>query len=979
MTTKENENKTPQLSQKSQKIEAKTYLKLLTKINPKDYIGKELCTTCHKEVKDSQQSISCDTCPRWTHRKCCKISIKKFRKLAQTKNFEWFCRNCREDDEKYEPTPNSYQEITEKNDMPDSIDQVKKSKNDLLITHLNCRSVGNKFEELQNTIDIINPDIICMSETWFDNSVPPNAHIPEGYNLIRKDRNENFQMKYKKNNGGGVAILYRTYLNITEKKSLNDDTEDILWAQVQMKNSFLLGVVYRPDYSQMIEDSEKECTLEKNIRKASEISNQIFITGDFNIDIRDPNDKFNSSLKDIYKPYGLKQQIKKSTRIDPKTGKGKIIDHIWTTPEIEVKSSGTFIGISDHLGVFAKLPKSFTNFEPKSMIKFRDFKNYDKEKFATDFSQELSESNIEQLIQQKKLNKATETLVDIINKVASTHAPIRFRRRKKRKKVPWMTQELRDKINNKNKLIQDLYTTGNPSLQKRVKNEQNVITYLKRLLKTTYVRKQLKKAGKDPAKLYKVYNYLLGKLHFTETEPEGMTQEKANKCNKFFSTVGETLVKHPNTLENMPSSSKNQEQPTFQFQNDSVENVEKMINDLNEKTATGNDEINVKLIKDLKKEISPILMKIINLGYEINDFPSIMKSAIIKPIYKKENKNDIANYRPIAILPALSKIIERSAAKQLVCFFEENKKFTKSQHAYRKMHGTITCLAEIINNIYRAIDNKQHVAIVTLDLSKAFDCLNHQLLLKKLSNLGLEDPSISWMKAYLSNRTQITKFKNFTSSVESPKTGVPQGSILGPLLFICFTNDLPPTFNNICSINAYADDTQLLVTANSTEELKEKIKLAIDRAQTWFENNYMKINTDKTKILIFNTSPSIKDIKIEITFENQIIEISSEPFVEILGIFIDPDLNWKKQIRRIKRNAMGKIRNLRRIYFMLPLQQRINLYNAIVSPQFDYGDVLWGGCNQKEISSLQRIQNFAMKSILGKKKKIFSKKMHEKT
>ena len=152
------------------------------------------------------------------------------------------------------------------------------------------------------------------------------------------------------------------------------------------------------------------------------------------------------------------------------------------------------------------------------------------------------------------------------------------------------------------------------------------------------------------------------------------------------------------------------------------------------------------------------------------------------------------------------------------------------------------------------------------------------------------------------------------------------------------------------------------------------MKLAIDRAQSWFEENFMKINTDKTKIIIFNTSPESKDIKIEITFENKIIELSSEPFVEILGIFIDPDLNWKKQIRRIKRNAMGKIRNLRRIYFMLPLQQRINLYNAIVSPQFDYGDVLWGGCNQKEIDSLQRIQNFAMKSILGKRKRYSTRK-----
>ena len=953
-------------------------MKFLPKINPKDYIGKELCTACYKEVNDSQQSISCDTCPRWTHRKCCKISIKKFRKLAKIKNFEWYCKCCRTDDEKFENPSQSYLKIKDECNKPDPYEKVKKSKNDLLIIHLNCRSVGNKIEELQNVIDLLEPDIICASETWLDSSFPENSHIPEGFNLIRKDRNENFQIKYKKNSGGGVAILYRTYLNITEKKSLSDDTEDILWAQVQMKNSFLLGVIYRPEYSQMIDDSETECILEKNIRKASEISNQIFITGDFNVDIRDPNDKLNSSLKDAYKPYSLKQYIQKSTRIDPKTGKGKIIDHIWATPEIEIKSSGTFIGISDHLGVYAKLPKSFTNYEPKTMIKFRDFKNYDKEKFASDFTLELTQSNIENLIEEKKLHKATETLVDIVNRIAANHAPIKFRRKKKRRKIPWMTKDLKNKINNKNKLLQDFYTTGNPGLKNRVKSEQNVITSLKRLLKTTYVRKQLKKAGTDPAKLYKIYNYLLGKLHFTDIEPEGMSQEKADKCNKYFSSIGQTLVKHPKNLEITPSSSETEAKPTFQFKNESLEQIEKLIDNLNDKTATGNDEINARLIKDIKKEIAPTLTKLINLGYEMNDFPSCMKSAIIRPIYKKDNKNDIANYRPIAILPALSKIIERSAANQLIAFFEENKLFTKFQHAYRKMHGTITCLAEIINNVYRAIDNKEHVAIITLDLSKAFDCLNHQLLLHKLTKLGLSNPSISWMNAYLTKRTQVTKFKNFTSATESPKTGVPQGSILGPLLFICFTNDLPPNFSDICTVNAYADDTQLLVTAKTISELKIKIKSAIDTAQFWFEKNLMKINTDKTKILIFNTSPETKDIKIEIKFENKIIELKSELFVEILGIFIDPNLNWKKQVRRIKRNAMGKIRNLRRFLYMLPLQQKINLYNAIVSPQFDYGDVLWGGCNQKEVNSLQRIQNFAIKSILGKKRKYSVKKCMKK-
>ena len=232
----------------------KIYLKELPKISAKDYIGKETCTICLKEVKDSQQSISCNSCPRWTHRKCCRIKIKKFKRLAKLKKFDWYCVNCREDDlisdDLYSPPINF-----EIHDLPNKYEIVVKTRNELLIVHLNCRSLVRKEEELQNLLELLDPDIICLSETWFDLSVLPNSHTPEGYKMIRKDRTENFQQKYKKKNGGGVAILYKSKLNINVKNKLNDDTEDILWAEVKMKKSFLLGVLYRPDYSKMLDEN----------------------------------------------------------------------------------------------------------------------------------------------------------------------------------------------------------------------------------------------------------------------------------------------------------------------------------------------------------------------------------------------------------------------------------------------------------------------------------------------------------------------------------------------------------------------------------------------------------------------------------------------------------------------------------------------------------------------------------------------------
>ena len=966
-------NSAPIISNTIRSTNYKNDFKELPKISAKEYIGKEACTICFKEVKDSQQSISCNSCPRWTHRKCCKIKIKKFKRLAKLKSFDWYCVNCREDDNLFDDhsSPVNF----EIHDLPDKYEIVMKTKNELLIIHLNCRSIVRKEEELQNIIEMLDPDIICLSETWLDISVPSNSHIPENYKMIRKDRTENFQQKYKKKNGGGVAILYKSKLNLNIKKTLNDDTEDILWAEVKMKKSFLVGVLYRPSYSKMLDDTDGPSTLEKNIRKATEITNQLIITGDFNIDLRDEENNLTTSLKDTYETFSLKQIVKKPTRVNPGTGKASLIDHIWVSPEINIKSTGTFIGLSDHFGTYTKIPKSFINFEPTPIIKSRNFKNYIKENFAEDIKERLANSNIHSLIKENKLNAATETLIDIIRETASIHAPFKYRKKRKKRKVPWSTTELQNNIKKKNELLFDYHATRNPSLKKKASDDQNKITIMKRKLKKDYTLKGLEEAGTDPAKLWQMYNLLMGTHKPAEdTEPECMSQDKANKYNNFFCQVGQKTIEKPKDYK-IPEALHNENSaPNFSFEFETIANTEKYIDLLNEKTATGSDEINAKLIKDIKKEISPILTDLLNLGYEKSMFPDCLKSAIIKPIYKNDNKNDIANYRPIAILTALSKIFERSAQIQLTSHFEGNNLITIFQHAYRKGHGTITCLAESLNHIYKEIDSNKYAAIVTLDLSKAFDCLDHKLLLHKLKKLGLTEPTLLWMKSYLENRNQVTKFKNFISSTGITNTGVPQGSILGPLLFICFTNDLPENLSEICKVNAYADDTQLIITAKSTQELKEKIESAIEMAQSWFRNNLMKINSDKTNILIFNTSPETKNIKIKIKHNEHIIEKKSEPFVEILGIYIDQDLNWKKQINRIKRNAMGKIRNLSRIYHLLPLKHRINLYSAIVSPMFDYGDVLWSGCSQKLRNSLQRIQNFAIKSILGKKRRYSTRK-----
>ena len=940
------------------------YLNELTKISPNDYIGKDLCTQCHKIVKWTQEAISCTDCERWTHRKCCKMKKKKYKNLTKIKSFIWFCPKCRKDD----PIYGNYDVLSLTQMLPEDPESIVKQKNEFIIAHLNSRSLVNKEEELQTFIDHMDPDIICITESWFDGSVPNTSHIPRGYKMIRKDRSEEFQQKYKVNKGGGVAIVYKAHLKITQKENLSEKEEDILWVHVNNRNSFLLGVVYRPSYSNMLDENEGDSLLELSIQRATEITNRMIITGDFNVNLNEPETSNPSTLIDIMKTYKLSQLIKKDTRIDINTGKGTLIDHLWATPEMNIKASGTCLGISDHLGIYAKMNKINESPPIAPKIKFRNYKNYNKEKFGIDFYNNMMQSNLDTLIKNEDVNGATELLIKLIQDTASQHAPLVIKKkRQEKKKMPFATEELKAMIIKKNQVLKDYFATNNPMLRKIISKQQNVIKNIKTKLKKKFVEEKMNLAGKDPTKLWRIYKYLTGRNQdHQETEPDFMTQTKANSFNEYFATVGDNPNFKIKSTSPTPANKPNRN--TFSFQPETTTKIEKLIDKLKENTAIGNDDVGAKLIKDLKNHLTPILTKLINLGYQTCTFPNIMKNAIIRPIFKEGDTNNIRNYRPIAILPTLSKIFERAATDQLVKFLEENNILSPCQHAYRKQHSTITCLVEAVNHIHRSLDNKKHTAIALLDLSKAFDCINHDILIRKLSYQGLHPSSTSWISSYLKNRMQRTKFQNLTSEERPTTNGVPQGSILGPLLFICYTNDFPDTLKNICKPICYADDTQLLLTADSEEELKTNMKLMIEKAQSWFNENSLRINTDKTKVLIFKNNRNPEKLQIQVRDSNNTYTLTPRPFLKILGIFIDKDLNWKKQINITKRNSMNVVRNVHRINHLLKLKHKINLYNGIISPLFDYGDVLWGGCLQKDAKRLQSVQNFAIKSIVGKRK-----------
>ena len=848
----------------------------------------------------------------------------------------------------------------------------KKSGNLFKIHHLNCRSATGKKEDIFQYVEEHEPDIVVLSETWFDDSITNKICEPPKYKIIRKDRSLKFKEKYgKEGMGGGVAILYKSYLKLEIMEPIKEEAEEILWVRVKGKKSFILGAIYITEYCELLNEKTGESILENHLREVNSNNCDIMLIGDFNVDLlenklssKKKRDK--DTLKNLMDNYGFEQKISKPTRIDKHTDRKSLIDHIWTNAT-NVVNWGVNIGISDHQGIFITINKE-KEIKKLSKIKIRNFKNYDPKKFCNDLNTFLTESQVNLYMKNNNVNLATNELVNTIIKTLDIHAPfIEIFPKDKKIYVPWYNTELREKLQLKKEMLKDSITHGKNVYKNPLKNLTNLINALKKSLKKDYIEKKIEEAGEDPKKIWALINALTGRNSIEVQEPDNLTQKRVDNHNNFFATIGTNIQEKMNI--DLETNNIKWDFPAFEFQNINSTTVEKLINFIKKDVATGSDTISAKILKDSKTLLSPILAELINISYKTQTFPECLKKAVVKPIYKKDSKdiNAISNYRPISILPVISKIFEKDAANQISKFLEENAILNLYQHAYRKGHSTVTCLFELINFVFESVEEKcSKIAVITLDLSKAFDTIHHELLLKKLKNLNLNENSVKYIESYLKNRKQVTKFSNFISKEEEIKSGVPQGSILGPLLFLCFVNDLPEAFTGICKFLSYADDTQLIVKADSIENLKKKVKETIVIAQKWYTKNGLKNNSGKSKVLFFMHD---KIEKIPVIDEETGKEIKTKNSLKILGVHVDKDLTFTKQINIIKRNAINVIRQVSRINKFLPLKLKVTLYKTLISPIFNYCDIIWGGCNKKDSKKLQCAQNFAIRTIVGKSKR----------
>ena len=440
--------------------------------------------------------------------------------------------------------------------------------------------------------------------------------------------------------------------------------------------------------------------------------------------------------------------------------------------------------------------------------------------------------------------------------------------------------------------------------------------------------------------------------------------------NKYFTSISNKLKEEScdNTLPydfsklNAYVESKIPQNVTFQIPFMKLNDLLSIINSLDPNKATGLDGISAKLLKSSVHVICTSLLEIINLSISSGVFPDSLKIAKVNPIHKTGAKDDPANYRPISILSVLSKIIEKHITKHLFAYMNKYSILHKSQSGFRKKYSCNTALINLIDKWLKSIDKGEIVGAVFFDLRKAFDVVDHDLLVQKLSAYKFSDNSLCWIKSYLTDRKQCIIENSAKSSMQTVKSGVPQGSVLGPVLFLLFVNDLP-LFITEAYVDIYADDTTVHTASKVSKTIKTKLQNSSNDFKTYCIQNKMYVHAGKTSLMIIGSRQNISRVEqLEIYIDNEIIkQVDTQ---KLLGVAIDQTLCWDNQVDTVALNIARRITLLKLLSKYVGKDSLNQYYNAYILPIFDYGCWIWGGNTAAQTNRLLKLQKRAARIIL---------------
>ena len=815
------------------------------------------------------------------------------------------------------------------------------SSKDLRVAHLNMCSLRYKIDELRLLQRICGFDILGISETHLDSSVPDNFLQIDGLQLIRRDRT--------KCKGGGVALYYADHLTAVHRKDLLVKDIEAIWIQVKFPvHTTLFSVVYRSELETPNFFENFHGVLEKAWLK----TDSIFVLGDLNCCMLEAQNNPGSTLITsktknllrLFEDFNMQNVIAEPTCITYTTK--SLIDLIVTTKVDVVRCTGVMpLGISDHCLVYATL-KLGSKRPPPKIIRTRNFKNFNAANFKADI--EKIPFHILEIFHHK--DDALWEWELLFKDICNAHAP--FKDVKVRSmSAPWINNTIRHNMNRRFKLFKEANRTKDPSKWAAYKKLRNEITadirrakakHFKDLLadvKTTAEYWNLLSKANNP-KLRKA----IGPLKREDGSLAVDDKEKSNLVNNFFSNIGEKLAGsfQPQYPSDLATSTKIVP---------CVNNIallplaiERKLANLKTNKATGPDDISPKIVKEAGDALLTPLMFLCNMSLKDGYVFSQWKTARVNPVFKKDDETEIGNYRPISLLSVPSKILETIVADSIIHHaFIENKLIIDKQWAYRRGYSTELLLVHM-TEIWSAIDSNKVVGIVLVDFQKAFDCVSHNVLLRKLENdFGINGLLLDWLRSYLDNRKQYTVLNGIVSDLNTVKSGIPQGSVLGPTLFSLYTSDLPEAITTATTY-MYADDTILYCIGDSIDAVISELNKALEELLYWCKTNSLVPHPKKCEAMSLHRGRFTGPLK-ELTLAQHTIKWVTHS--RLSGVSIDDQLNWSQHVSVVKKGFVDKLNLLKRSRF-LPKNMLLDLYFRVIMPSIVYGISVWGGLTNKE-------------------------------
>jgi hypothetical protein len=844
----------------------------------------------------------------------------------------------------------------------------------LSLLHQNIRSLPKnylKFDTFLSTLSI-EFNIIGLSETWLNQTNEAYYDVP-GYTSILKNRD--------KRKGGGVALLIKEHIRFTQRDDLTRSSDHIECLFVEIDKSIfktekdiIVGILYRPpdtDINKFIESLE-ELFSDIDLGKYT-----CYLLGDYNINLLNvDNHTSTASFIDLLFENGLMPAITKPTRVTDKSA--TLIDNIVHN---SISNNNHLKGIlysdiTDHYPVFL-IDFSKSSTPRKKYFVVRDYS--DKNKNA--FKQKLQNTNWEFVLTSNNPAESFDEFHQTFLNMYNDSFPEKTIKSGYHTRKPWLTSEMKIKIKRKNILYIKSRKNPSPERISYYKCFRNNLNSEIRKAEREYYKNYIDMNKYNLKKTWRLLKNIINKrkdntLHDTFVINGKQTNDSkkiANSFNKYFVNVGSTLSKQiPITNETHFKYLPNKTLSSIYLRPVTKKEIIKLIKNL-KSSSPGWDNITADVVKESYELFIEPLLHVINLSLKHGYFPDNMKLAKVLPLFKSGDKMMFSNYRPISILPIFSKLFERVMYNKILNFIEKQRLFYINQFGFRNNHTTALALTALLDKITESMNNNEYMVGVFLDFSKAFDTVDHSILLQKLYHYGIRGPAYQWISNYLTNRYQFVCFNSVCSDRERITCGVPQGSILGPLLFLLYINDISHVSTKLFSI-LFADDSNIFFSGKNIHEVINTMNCELNNIVKWINTNKLSLNIKKSNYMVFNKS------KVK-TYTNIVlngIDLNRIYDTKFLGVYIDAELTWKQHVNYTKNKIAKGIGLLIKARKTLSYKCLINLYYSFIYPYLTYCIEIWGGTYNSYLNTIFLQQKRIIRIIANAKRDAKSKPLFDK-